>query len=336
MCLGELGRLQMRPSKTLSLLLGTACCAHATPVIVQTSLGKVLGVEEVVGGASVATFRGVPFASSTGGENRFMPPQPRAPWSGIFNATADGPGCRQPHHNADVPCGGKEGPNCQSEDCLSVNVYCPSGEDTDKPEGGFPVMFWIYGGAFDEGTNHGALGLYEGKRMAARGRVCVVGANYRLGVLGFLVTPANPGNQGLQDQRFAMRWVQTNIGNFGGDPNSVTIWGESAGAMSVAAHIASPHSAGLFHRAIMQSNVAAFQYQNKLVQQATFGKDVASRAGCGSLANLTCLQAIDAKALTTLGEDVTKSAKDGAIARILEGGRISLDNNNIPGNLKPV
>ena len=312
----------MLPQLFLLLTSGVPGRSAPAPITVQTTLGAVLGVEEVVGGSSVATFRGVPFAAPTGGANRFMPPQPRAPWSGLLDATLDGPGCRQPHHNADVPCEGKEGPRCQSEDCLSVNVYCPSGADADKPQAGYPVMFWIYGGAFDEGTNHGALGLYEGKRMAAAGRVCVVAPQYRLGVLGFLVTPANPGNQGLQDQRAAVRWVQANVAAFGGDPGAVTIWGESAGAMSVAAHLASERSAGLFRAAIMQSNVAAFQYQNHLVQRSTYGKDFVNRTGCGSLANLACLQAIDAKAITTLGEDVTHSVKDGVIARLLEGGRV--------------
>ena len=108
---------------------------------------------------------------------------------------------------------------------------------------------------------------YDGANLAANGGICVVAANYRLGVLGFLVLDDDAkGNQAIQDQRAAMQWTRDNIAAFGGDPDAITIGGQSAGAMSTAVHLVSPHSAGLFHRAILQSAVAAFQYQRASVQ----------------------------------------------------------------------
>eukprot|EP01062_Namystynia_karyoxenos_P033610 TRINITY_DN24729_c0_g4_i2.p1 TRINITY_DN24729_c0_g4~~TRINITY_DN24729_c0_g4_i2.p1 ORF type:complete len:435 (+),score=158.05 TRINITY_DN24729_c0_g4_i2:400-1704(+) len=182
-------------------------------------------------------------------------------------------------------------------------------------------MFWIYGGAFDEGMNWGPLGLYDGADLAARGKVCVVATNYRLGVLGYLVTPDQPGNQGFLDQRAAMIWTRDNIRNFGGDPGSVTIWGESAGAMSVGLHLVSPGSAGLFHRAIMQSNVAGFQYQLAAVQRATFGSKFAKLVNC-SLSDAACLSAVPVQSVVSLGEKASGDVKEGIIDRLLEGGRV--------------
>ena len=146
-------------------------------LIVNTTLGPIKGTTETTSqGGTTNVFRGVPFAASTGGANRWMPPQPRAPWAPeTLDATQNGPGCQQPHHNADVPCGGKDPEHCQSEDCLRLSVYCPEGATN------VPVMFWIYGGAFNEGMNWGPIGLYNGSELAHRGGVCVVAPNYRRG-----------------------------------------------------------------------------------------------------------------------------------------------------------
>ena len=200
--------------------------AVAQDVIVQTTLGPIRGYVEspTEANASINVFRAVPFAADTGGNNRFLPPQPRQPWLDVLNCTLNGPGCRQPHHNADVPCGGKQGARCQSEDCLNLNLYCPSVPPSQAgfPQG-YPTIFWIYGGAFNEGMNWGPLGIYDGSQLSARGGVCVVATNYRLGVLGFLVSKDQPGNQAILDQRMAMQWTQENIAKFGGNPVSYNL-----------------------------------------------------------------------------------------------------------------
>jgi para-nitrobenzyl esterase len=298
-------------------------------VIRDTESGPVLGVTETEPGSGrlVNTFRGIPFAASTAGSNRFMPPRPRAAWGSLpLNCTANGPGCVQPHHNEDVPCDGKPGPRCQSEDCLNLNVYCPAAADANSsgtaPAAGYPVMFWIYGGAFNEGMNWGPLGLYDGTKLAARGDVCVVATNYRLGVLGFLVTDTTRGNQAIQDQRAAMEWTARNIHKFGGNPAQVTIWGQSAGAMSVAVHLVSPASRGLFHGAIMESNVAAFHFQKAAHQRLTYGAKFAELAGCGTVANLTCLQGLSARAAIGFGESASGDVITNIVERLLEGGDI--------------
>eukprot|EP00040_Diaphanoeca_grandis_P022620 m.121955 g.121955 ORF g.121955 m.121955 type:complete len:591 (+) comp28892_c0_seq1:164-1936(+) len=318
--MSQLCRLRLNVIASQLCCMLTIFCASTFGVVVDTGSGPVLGKTETSNtGVIINTFRGVPFAADTSGSNRFMPPQPRAPWGVTpLNCTVNGPGCRQPHHNPDVPCDGKPGPRCQSEDCLNLNIYCPAVPSKDPA--GYPVMFWIYGGAFDEGVNYGPLNLYDGTEMAARGDVCVVGTNYRLGVLGFLVTDENKGNQAIQDQRAAMKWTIENIKNFGGNPQLLTIWGESAGAMSVAVHLVSPASKGLFQRAIMESNVAAFRYSKAEDQKLSFGAKFASLTGCGSISNLTCLQSIDSQVAMDAGEKASGAAAEGLIDRILEGG----------------
>lgn len=248
-----------------------------------------------------------------------MPPQPRQNWTHIWDATLHGPGCTQPHHNADVPCNGHEGPRCESEDCLNLDVYCPAEKG---PAGGYPVMFWLHGGAFNEGMSYGPVNLYDGSRLAAGQAVCVVSANYRLGVLGFLVNSEQAGNQGILDQRAALRFVRDNIAAFGGNPHAVTLWGQSAGAMSVAVHLVSPPSAGLFHRAIMESNVASFRYQRAANQRLAFGDHFARLTPCKDLKALACLRALPANETIHWGEKAAGSARNGVWARVLDGGHI--------------
>ena len=187
-------------------------------------------------------------------------------------------GCLQTHHNPDVP-------KLQSEDCLNVNVYAPA----DLANSSLPVMIFFHGGGFMEGSNQGPFGLYDGAVMQKRG-VVVVTANYRLHIPGFLVTSdmSARGNYGLQDQREAMRFVQRNARAFGGDPDRVTIWGESAGAMSVGLHLASPASKGLFHAAILESNPLGMNYR-KAERVEVLGKSFAGALGC-DLGDLACLR----------------------------------------------
>jgi len=193
------------------------------------------------------------------------PPVAAAPWAGTYDATGVPTRSVQPHSIL-APAGDPEG-----EDCLFLNVWTPSGLAAPAP-----VMVWFHGGSFVTGSS--AIVWYHGARLAARGAV-VVNANYRLGALGFLDLAAIGGdewagsvNLGLQDQALALDWVQRHIAAFGGDPSRVTIFGESAGAMSVSCHLGRPGSAGRFRRAIAQSGAAGH------VQSAESGERVARRS----------------------------------------------------------
>ncbi len=192
---------------------------------------------------AVLAFRGIPFAAPPVGPLRWKPPQPVAGWSGVRPAIAFGPDAMQ--HTRRRPV---------SEDCLYLNVWTP----TLQPSRPLPVMVWIHGGGFTDGA--GSVPMFDGAGFAGRG-VVLVTINYRLGLFGFLAHPGltqeSPdrvsGNYGLQDQIAALRWVQDNIARFGGDPDCVTVFGQSAGAYSVSLLLTSPWAEGLFHRAILQS-----------------------------------------------------------------------------------
>ncbi|XP_059120173.1 acylcarnitine hydrolase-like isoform X2 [Peromyscus eremicus] len=203
----------------------------------------------------VHSFLGIPFAKPPVGPLRFAPPEAPVPWSGVRDGTSYPPMCLQ---NFDMT--NAEGlkdmkltlpPISMSEDCLHLNIYTPA----HAQEGSnLPVMVWIHGGALVVGM----ASMYDGSTLAATEDVVVVTIQYRLGVLGFFSTGDQHarGNWGYLDQVAALRWVQQNIAHFGGNPDLVTIFGESAGGTSVSSHVVSPMSKGLFHRAIMQSGVA--------------------------------------------------------------------------------
>ncbi|CAM3210911.1 carboxylesterase/lipase family protein [Asticcacaulis taihuensis] len=223
--------------------LGLACLAapvsaQPTPPVSVTG-GQISGSDN----GEVRTWFGVPFAAPPVGSLRWQPPQPVVPWQGVMETTAFSPACRQTVTWISNP---------QSEDCLYLNIWAP--EKAEK----LPVIVWIHGGGYFGGT--GAQPLYDGTRLTKKG-VIVVTINYRLGVFGFLATPElsteSPvhasGNQGIEDQIAALQWVKANIAAFGGDPDRVTIMGESAGANSVAVLVASPAAKGLFQRAIAES-----------------------------------------------------------------------------------
>jgi len=210
-------------------------------LVVRTKCGELRGARE----NGVAVFRGVPYAAAPVGELRFAPPQTAPTWQGTRDATKDGPIPPQGRSRLAHVMGDVERP--QSEDCLTLNIWTPAPDAKKRP-----VMVWIHGGAYSSGA--GSLPWYSGERFAANGDVVFVSINYRLGVLGFLCLPGvSDGNLGLLDQVAALCFVRDNIASFGGDPDNVTVVGQSAGAASIAFLMAMPQANGLFRRAIMQS-----------------------------------------------------------------------------------
>ncbi|MYD73695.1 MAG: carboxylesterase family protein [Chloroflexi bacterium] len=211
--------------------------------IAQTTAGTLEGAEE----NGLCVFRGIPFAAPPVGELRFKAPRPVEPWDGVREAKSFGPiSLQAPNEMLEALLPVSDPPQAQSEDCLYLNVWTPG------LDGARPVMVWIHGGAFTIGS--GSEDYYDGANLASRGDVVIVTINYRLGALGFLNLPAlGETNFGMRDQVAALKWVRDNIAGFGGDPGNVTIFGESAGGMSVASLMASPESAGLFQKAIPQS-----------------------------------------------------------------------------------
>ncbi|WP_445170759.1 carboxylesterase/lipase family protein [Mycolicibacterium sp. Dal123E01] len=252
---------------------------QSEPAVVQTAGGAVRGV--VAPGYRV--FDGIPYAAAPVGPLRFQPPTPVASWPGVRDATKPGLRCIQ-DTNVDPDYGRPTG-----EDCLNLNVWTPDGA---SPSSRKPVMVWIHGGGF----LNGSADIYDARWMATQGDIVVVTVNYRLGTLGFLAHPAltpdgDIGNYGLADQQAALRWVRDNIAEFGGDPTKVTIAGESAGAMSVCDHLVAPESAGLFRAAILQSGPCQAQADRATAQQVS--TDYVTGAGCTDVAAIAdCLRSL--------------------------------------------
>lgn len=231
----------MRHIALLSLALAFALPAAAQTVKVDT--GALKGAEA----DGIASFKNVPYAAPPVGPLRWKPPQRVAPWTGERDATAFGPPCIQiPSKDNGV------GPGVASEDCLSLNVYSPN------LKGRAPVMVWIHGGGFVNGS--GTAALYDGEALARQG-VVVVTINYRLGRFGFFAHPALTreggllGNYAMMDMVAALEWVKRNVGAFGGDPAMVTIFGESAGGVAINQLMLMPQARGLFIRAISESGL---------------------------------------------------------------------------------
>ena len=247
------------------------------PDVIQLDSGPISGKVE----DGVRIFSGIPYAAPPVGELRWKPPQPIASWKQVRNSTVFGPSCPQPTQQD----AGKF-----SEDCLYLNVWTTAKSPAER----LPVMVWIHGGAFNIGS--GSQPEYDGRNLAGKG-VVVVTINYRLGPLGFLVHPLlskesaqdTSGNYGLLDQIAALKWVQRNIAAFGGDPDRVTIFGESAGSKSVTLLMISPLSAGLFQRAIAESGGPMIgseylnpAYDGNMAKASKRGQELASKLGCGN------------------------------------------------------
>ncbi|KAM4678567.1 acetylcholinesterase isoform 2-T5 [Discoglossus pictus] len=239
---------------TLSFLFLCNSFAHSeSDHVVTTRYGKVRGVRLPVLSGHVSAFLGIPFAEPPVGEFRFRRPEPKKKWGGVLDATAYPNACYQYYDTLYPGFAGMEmwNPNRpMSEDCLYLNIWVPHPRPTNAT-----VMVWIYGGGFYSGSS--SLDVYDGRYLCHVENLVVVSMNYRVGAFGFLtLTPGStdaPGNVGLFDQRLALQWVQDNIAFFGGDPRSVTIFGESAGAASAGMHVLSPGSHPLFSKAVLQS-----------------------------------------------------------------------------------
>ncbi|XP_010630720.1 neuroligin-1 isoform X4 [Fukomys damarensis] len=309
--------------------------------LVTTNFGKIRGVKkelnnEILG--PVVQFLGVPYAAPPTGEHRFQPPEPPSPWSDIRNATQFAPVCPQniidgrlPEvmlpvwftNNLDVVSSYVQD---QSEDCLYLNIYVPTEDDIRDSGGPKPVMVYIHGGSYMEGTGN----LYDGSVLASYGNVIVITVNYRLGVLGFLSTgdQAAKGNYGLLDLIQALRWTSENIGFFGGDPLRITVFGSGAGGSCVNLLTLSHYSEGnrwsnstkgLFQRAIAQSGTALSSWAVSF-QPAKYARMLATKVGCNvsdTVELVECLQKKPYKEL--VDQDIQPARYHIAFGPVIDG-----------------
>jgi para-nitrobenzyl esterase len=270
----------------LSILIGTLAFGQAGGPQVATANGVVEGQTQ----DGINTFLGIPYAAPPVGELRWKPPAPATKWTEVRKTTEFGAHCMQGRVYGDMIFPDPGG----SEDCLTLNVWAPANAKQ------LPVMVWIYGGGFVAGAT--SEPRQHGNNLAKLG-IVVVSMNYRLGIFGFLVHPGlatesehhAAGNYGLMDQTAALRWVQTNIAVFGGNPDNVTIFGESAGSFSVSAQMASPLARGLFHKAIGESG-GAFSKTGLTFRPASErgpedGKFAKSALGAKTIAELRAIPA---------------------------------------------
>lgn len=229
--------------------------------IVEVSSGHLLGTRE----ERCFVFRGIPYAEPPIGQRRFLRPRPPQPWTGVRDALRFGLAAPQSHSEL-MAITGWTAEAGVGEDCLSLNVWTPALDNGKRP-----VLVWFHGGAFTIGA--GSQSAYDGTHLSSRGDVVVVTLNYRLGALGFLALEAlrdrdegSLGNLGIRDQIHALQWVREHISSFGGDPNRVTVFGESAGATSVGSLFAAPSATPLFQRSILQSgHVYNVSYEEAMI-----------------------------------------------------------------------
>ncbi|MFD8467444.1 carboxylesterase/lipase family protein [Streptomyces cyaneofuscatus] len=260
----------------------------------RTVQGTVRGAVE----RGIAVFRGIPYAAAPVGARRFRAPEPPEPWEGVRDALAFGPTAPKrpyaPPLDRLLP-----DPAVAGEEWLNLNVWTPSTEETGRAEGaeGLPVLVWIHGGSLLHGSS--AVPVYDGWAFARDG-VVLVSVNYRLGVEGFGLFPDAPANRGLLDQLAALEWVRDNIAAFGGDPDRVTVAGESAGAVSIGALLATDRAAGLFRRAVLQSGAPA-----ALTPDAARGTTELIARRLGVPATAAAFAAVDPEALLAAQTEVT-------------------------------
>jgi para-nitrobenzyl esterase len=307
------GRFRLCAVAAIGAALLASCSApdagSAAPLgeLVAVEQGELLGTTD----GSVLRYRGIPYAAPPVGDRRFAPPGKALPWSGTRPATEPGARCAQPATPPGTPHGTA---GSDTEDCLTVDVTVPAGTAADAR---LPVLVWIHGGGFNAGAGTDT----DPRRLAEAGPLVVVTVNYRLGIFGFFALPGleGSGSFGLLDQRAALTWVQHNIAQFGGDPDNVTLAGQSAGADSVCSQLTSPPAAGLFHRVIMQSGECSTTNLVDVIHPGTgpagdtwkplplleaAGVEAAKALGCPSPGDapepgavLTCLRALPAAQL---------------------------------------
>ena len=258
---------------------------------VLTQSGVVRGAQE----GALQVFRGIPYAEAPQGNLRWTKPQAPAPWPGTLQTTEFGPDCAQLNNRGRVT---------GAEDCLTLNIW------TARAATPRPVMVWIHGGGYVQGASSRAI--YEGTQLAELGDVVLVSINYRLGVLGFLATEAlaaerddhAAGNYGTLDQIHALKWVRDNIAAFGGDPDNVTIFGESAGGVSVCTMLGAPQADGLYHRAIIQSgggcySLARLNGPGTGPSALDIGIELSTEVGCiDAVDPAACLRSLSFEQLT--------------------------------------
>ena len=301
-------------------VLVTALCvlclpwlAHAGDSLrIATAQGKVEGKLSPDG--QVRAFLGIPFAAPPVGRLRWKPPQPTPTWRGVRQATGFGSRCMQPPVIKDTIF---RDPG-MSEDCLTLNVWAPANAGRPK----LPVMVWIFGGGFQGGST--SEPRQDGEHLARKG-VVVVSMNYRLHIFGFFAHPAlageSPqhaaGNYGLMDQTAALQWVARNIAAFGGDPRNVTIFGESAGSISVSAQMASPMARGLFAHAIGESGGAFSRSPRSLAEAEKRGAEFAQHTTAN--ASLAALRVMNAGDLLDAAKQACEASDCGVIAPDVDG-----------------
>ena len=301
----------------ITLPIGIFAAENKTGVI-QLDSGPISGKVE----DGVRVFLGIPYAAPPVEDLRWKPPQAIASWGQVRNSTDFGPSCPQPR---------QQDTGKFSEDCLYLNVWTTA----KKPDERQPVMVWIHGGAFNFGS--GSQPEYDGRNLAQKG-VVVVTINYRLGPLGFFVHPllskesahGSSGNYGLLDQIAALKWVQKNIAAFGGNPDRVTIFGQSAGSRSVTLLMISPLAAGLFHRAIAESGgpIIGSEYLNpafngNMAQVSKMGQDLAAKLGCDKAEDvLAALRAKSAQEIVAAADCKTSVFDDGLFFAPVFDGRV--------------
>jgi para-nitrobenzyl esterase len=275
--------------KLVAVFLGVTVLHGQVPQPVSTTVHTLSGSVRGIG-SDVRVFKGTPYAAPPTGERRWRPPTAPEPWTDVRDATRFGPRCPQA---APARAGLTGGP--ASEDCLTLNLWTPAKSSGDR----LPVMVWIHGGGFTAGTV--TLPRLDGTNLARRG-VVVVSFNYRLGALGFLAHPALSaeserqvsGNYGLLDQIAALRWVRANIAAFGGNPDSVTLFGSSAGASSQGFLMVSPLARGLFHRAIAQSLGSTAAGPKPRLRVPSYGFAAAESNGLSIAGDIATLRALSA------------------------------------------
>lgn len=266
-----------------------------TPLTQQilTLDGPVTGLSE----EGMRVFKGIPYAAPPIGQLRFEPPQSPEPWTIPLSADAFGEDCLQSDGILS---------DSSAEDCLTLNIWAPN---RLSPK---PVMIWIHGGGFTFWSS--AFDLFDGHRLAEFGDVVIVSFNYRLGLTGFLPVQDDSFGEkrvlGLLDQQMVFKWVQNNISAFGGDPNNVTVFGESAGGFSICYHLGMPSSDGLFHKAIIQSGGSCSAPKSAVTSREVY-EELLRLSGCPATSvpdTLDCLREIEARQLMEIQDELPQNA----------------------------